>query len=366
MEKLIAVLPGDGIGPEITKEGIKILNAISEIFGHKFKLEYAPFGAAAYFSHGSPFPKITQDLCDEADSIIKGPVGLSVAEMDKIPQKFRPEIGAILPLRERYDTFANFRPVFLPPSLIHFSPLKKEIIENGIDIMMIRELVGGIYFGEKVEGEDTNMEYSSDNCIYKKAEVERIAYTAFKEASGRNKKLTNVHKANVLATSRFWCKIIDKIAKEFPTVKYQSMLVDNVAFQLVKNPAQFNGVMLLENMQGDIITDQGGGVLGSLGLMPSACVGPKKGYVEPSHGSAPDIAGKNIANPYSMIGSIAFMLEKFFNLKKESDIIWKSLLNVLESGFRTIDLADSSVPKNMILSTVEFGDKVKESIIGNA
>jgi 3-isopropylmalate dehydrogenase len=310
MIKSIAVLEGDGIGPEITREGLKVLDTIAEKFGHKFNYNKAPFGAGSYFENGYPFPEKTKLICDESDVIIKGPVGLSVDKMQSIPLEFRPENGAVLPLRKRYDTFANFRPVYLPPELSLFSPIKEEIIKDGIDILMIRELVGGIYFGDKVEGHDTNQEYSNDKCIYKRNEIHRIAHVAFQEAMKKNKRLTNVHKANVLATSRFWNSIIEEVKIDYPEVEYHSVLVDNAAFQLVKNPIQFNGVMLLENMQGDILTDQAGGILGSLGLMPSACIGPKKSYVEPAHGSAPDIAGKNIANPYSMIGSVALMLEK--------------------------------------------------------
>ena len=363
MQKMIAVLEGDGIGPEIVNEGVKVLDAIGNKYGHKFKLEYAPFGAGAYFTEGSSFPDKTKSICDEADAIIKGPVGLAVSEMNKIPQKDRPEIAAILPLRKRYDTYANFRPVYLDKSYAEISTLKENVVGNGIDIMMIRELVGGIYFGEKVEGESVGMEYSTDHCTYKRDEVERIAHVAFKEAQNKNKVLTNIHKANVLATSRFWLSIVEEVAKEYTDVEYRSMLVDNLAFQLVKNPGQFNGVMLLENMQGDIITDQAGGVLGTLGLMPSACVGPKKGYVEPAHGSAPDISGKNIANPYSMIGSVAFMLEKFFDLKEEAGIIWSALTDILKDGFRTADIASKDTPKEKLLSTIGFGDRAKEYIL---
>jgi len=363
MDKMIAILKGDGIGPEIINEGVKILDIISQIYNHKFYCKYAEFGASAYFKEGSPFPENTKKICDDADAIVKGPVGLNVADMNKIPQKFRPEVGAILPLRERYETYVNYRPVYLPKELSDYSPLKKEVIGDGIDIMMIRELVGGIYFGEKIEGGDTGMQYASDNCVYKRHEVQRIAHAAFKEARLKNRMLTNVHKANILATSRFWCSIVDDIAGEYPDVEYRTMLVDNVAFQLVKNPVQFNGVVLLENMQGDIITDLAGGVIGSLGLMPSACVGPKKGYVEASHGSAPDIAGKNIANPYSMIGSFAFLLEKLFGLKEEADVIWEALINILKEGCVTADLASKNTIKENILNTSRFGDKVKEYII---
>ena len=276
MKKTIAVLEGDGIGPEIVREAVKVLKAVEKKYDHTFVLNHTPFGAGAYFTDGSPFPEKTKVVCDKADLIVKGPVGLAVEDMHDIPQESRPEIGAILPLRKRYDTFANFRPVRLPRSLASFSPLKPEIIGDGIDILMIRELVGGIYFGDKTEGTSTGMKYAGDDCTYTEKQVRRIALVAFKEARKRGAKLTNIHKANVLATSRFWKEVVEDAAKGFPDVPYQSTLVDNAAYQLVKDPTRFNGVMLLENMQGDILTDQAGGVIGSLGLMPSACIGPKK------------------------------------------------------------------------------------------
>ncbi|MBU0483315.1 MAG: 3-isopropylmalate dehydrogenase [Proteobacteria bacterium] len=363
MEKSIAVLEGDGIGPEITREGIKVLRAIEEKYKHKFNLTYAPFGATAYFSEGSPFPDKTKEICDQADAIIKGPVGLSVDKMKEIPQEHRPEVGAILPLRKRYDTYANYRPVRLPKALASFSPLREKIIGDGVDILMIRELVGGIYFGKKTEGSATGMKYAEDDCSYTDEQVRRIAIVAFEEARSRKCVMTNVHKANVLATGRFWNEVVEDVARDYPDVKYVSILVDNAAFQLMMNPRQFNGVMLMENMQGDILTDQAGGVLGSLGLMPSACIGPKKGYVEPAHGSAPDIAGQNKANPYSMIGSVAFLLEKCFGLTTESDEIWAAMFEVFKRGYTTIELSGGgSYDQDHILSTSAFGDMVVEII----
>ncbi|MDP8212344.1 MAG: 3-isopropylmalate dehydrogenase [Candidatus Zapsychrus exili] len=362
MKKKIAVLEGDGIGPEIVREGLKVLKAVEEKYGHEFTIEFAPFGAGAYFSEGDPFPQKTKDICDQADAIIKGPVGLAVDKMSEIPQDKRPEVGAILPLRKRYNTFLNYRPIRLPSALASFSPLKKEIIGDGINIMMIRELVGGSYFGEKIEGNATNMSYAQDEYKYFDEQVRRIAKAAFDEARREKVKLTNVHKSNVLATGRFWNEIVENVRKEYKDVEYDSILVDNAAFQLVINPGQFNGVMLLENMQGDILTDQAGGILGSLGLMPSACIGETKGYVEPAHGSAPDIAGKNCANPYSMIGSIAFLFDKCFGLQKEADEIWNTLFEIFGSGYRTVELKDSQTPKDKILTTTDFGDKVVDII----
>jgi len=363
MKKTIAILEGDGIGPEIMREAVKVLKVVADKYGHTFDLIHAPFGASAYFSHGSPFPDETKRICDEADVIAKGPVGLAVEDMHRIPQEHRPELGAILPLRQRYDTFANFRPVRLPASLKSFSPLKDEVIGDGIDILMIRELVGGIYFGDKVEGSTTEMKYARDDCIYKAEDVRRVAMVAFEEARKRNTKLTNIHKANVLATSRFWREIVEAVAEDYPDVPHQSVLVDNAAFQLVVNPTQFNGVMLLENMQGDILTDQAGGIIGSLGLMPSACIGPEKGYVEPAHGSAPDIAGKNMANPYSMIGSIAMLLEECLALPEEASDIWNSIFKIFEEGFITSDLLAPWHREKKILTTSQFGEKVVLNIL---
>jgi 3-isopropylmalate dehydrogenase len=354
MEKTIAILEGDGIGPEITREALKVLDAVAGKFGHRFVKRPAPFGAQAYFDEGSPFPESTKRVCDEADVIIKGPVGLAVERMNDIPPEHRPELGAILPLRRRYDTFANYRPVVLPKALASFSPLKPSVVGNGIDILMIRELVGGIYFGDKVEGPSTGMRSSKDDCTYTDEQVRRVARVAFEEARKRKSQLTNVHKANVLATGRFWNAVVEDVAKQYSDVPYRSVLVDNAAFQLVVNPTQFNGVMLLENMQGDILTDQAGGIIGSLGLMPSACVGPKKSYVEPAHGSAPDIAGKNVANPYSMIGSVALMLELCLGLPDEARVVWDALFRVFERG----TTGDLPAADKQLLTTTEFGDRV--------
>ncbi len=284
--------------------------------------------------------------------------------MNTIPQQFRPEIGAILPLRKRYDTFANFRPVRLPKSLAAFSPLRENVIGDGVDILMVRELVGGIYFGEKTEGPAVNMQYAQDNCVYTAKEVHRVAVVVFEEARNRNSQITNVHKANVLATSRFWNAVVEEVVQDFPDVPYRSVLVDNAAFQLLKNPTQFNGVMLLENMQGDVLTDQAGGILGSLGLMPSACLGPDKGYVEAAHGSAPDIAGQNIANPYSLIGSVAFLLDKCFGLTQEAHAVWNALVTLFERGYLTAELATTGSDSEKVLSTTAFCDMVVDILVG--
>ncbi len=367
VEKTIAILEGDGIGPEIMREGVKVLGAVSEKYGHKFNLTYAPFGAQAYFTNGHPFPERTKQICLDSDSILKGPIGLPLSEMEKIPLNLRPEIAGLLKLRKDFNTWVNMRPAVLPGSCAEFSPLKQDRIQEGLDILMVRELVGGIYFGKKVEGKDTQMTYASDDCSYTREQIERFAHFVFNEAKDLGVKLTSVHKSNVLATSRFWNDIFKEVSKQYPDVKLESMLVDNVAYQLCIRPTQFNGVMSLENMQGDILTDQAGGILGSLGLMPSACLNPQtgKGYFEPSHGSAPDIAGKNIANPYSMIGSVALMLDKGFGLKEESNSVWNALTGVFADGYRTRELASKVTPEEKILSTSQFGDFVTSKIVNS-
>lgn len=365
VQKNIAVLYGDGIGPEIMAEALKILDVVAKKRGHNFNYQRALFGGEAYDKYGHPFPPETIAICDGADAILKGPIG--GPKYDAIPDtSLRPERGALLPMRKRYDTFANFRPVKMHPALIESSSLKPEVLGDGVDIMMVRELTGGIYFGDKVEDalNAQGVRYARDVCEYTEPQVERIAYVGFAEARRRGQPLVNVHKKNVLATSRFWNRIVERIhSGEFPDIELQSQLVDSVAFDLQKNPRKYhNTVMLLENMMGDIITDQGGGILGSLGLMPSACIGPQKAYYEPAHGSAPTIAGKSEANPYSLIGSAAFMLDKSFGLKEESEGIWNALFGVFGTGYRTKELATSSTPKNKIVTTGQFGDLVAERI----
>ncbi len=362
-EKRIVLLDGDGIGPEIVSEAEKVMKAIEQKYGHNFEYIHAPFGACAWKSEGRVFPEKTKELCDSADAIVKGPVGdPEISKLIKNPQE-NPEIGGILAIRKRYDLYANYRPVFLPPSLRASSPLRAEIIKDGVNILMIRELTGGIYFGKKIEEEkdENGNRYAVDECIYTEDQVKRIARVAFSEARKRKAKLTNIHKANVLATSRFWNRIVAAMAKDFHDVKFEDCLVDAAAYYLVKDPTRFNGVMLLENMQGDILTDQGGGVLGSLGLMPSACINPesRKAMYEPSHGSAPDIAGKGIANPYSQIGSIALMFETSFEMQKEAQDIWNALHNVFAQGYRTVELKTG---EEKHVSTSEFGDLVVKNI----
>ncbi|MBI1320711.1 MAG: 3-isopropylmalate dehydrogenase [Candidatus Hydrogenedens sp.] len=357
----VALLRGDGIGPEISDEAVKVLRALEPKHDVAFRILEGDFGGAAYFKHGHSFPEATKELCDEADAIVKGPIGLSHEESKKIPVDEQPERGALLPLRRRYNTFANFRPVYLPAELAHFSPLKPHVVEGGIDFMMIRELVGGLYFGTKETGvNDQGKRYVDEHLEYDEDQIAAILHVGFKEAMGRKKVLHNVHKSNVLKSSVLWNEVLDEIAPQYPEVTVKHIIVDAAATALVLNPRQFD-VMVMENMFGDILSDLGGGILGSLGLMPSACVGPDKAYYEPSHGSAPDIAGKGIANPYSMIGSIALMLDKSFGMPEAARQVWDAMRAVFGEGITTADLRDPE-GKSTILTTAEFGDKVVEAL----
>lgn len=357
----IAVLAGDGIGPEIMREAIKVLKLIEERNNVRFELFPAAFGACAYFESGDAFPQATIDICDQADAILKGPIGLSHEESKKIPIDKQPERGALLPMRRRYNTYANFRPVSLPKALAHFSPLKAEIIGEGIDLVIVRELVGGLYFGQKETGiNEQGLRYVRETLEYDELQIRRIMHQAFKLANNRRKLLHNIHKSNVLKSSVLWNEVMEEVAVEYPDVTVINMLVDSAATALCLNPTQFD-VMVMENMFGDILSDQGGGILGSLGLMPSACIGDEKAYYEPSHGSAPDIAGKNIANPYSMIGSVAMMLENSFGMAQEAKNVWAAMQAVFSDGYSTADLSKAGSGVTMI-STEQFGNKVVEKL----
>ena len=353
----IALLAGDGIGPEVMKEAVKVLNLVEQRNADvKFELNDVLFGAAAYFATGSAFPDETKVACDKADAILKGTIGLNHEDSKKIPIDEQPERGALLPLRRRYNTFANFRPVYLPKGLAHFSPLKASVIGEGIDIMIIRELVGGLYFGEKEMGvNEQGKRFVREVLEYDEDQIRQIIRVAFDVSMTRKKVLHNIHKSNVLKSSVLWNEIVEEEKVNYPEVEVKNILVDAAATYLCLNPAMFD-VMVMENMFGDILSDQGGGILGSLGLMPSACKGPEKSYYEPSHGSAPDIAGKGIANPYSMIGSVALMLEMSFGMEQEAKNLWAAMQSVFENGYSTSDLSKSTDAN--LVSTEEFGDLV--------
>jgi 3-isopropylmalate dehydrogenase len=353
----IALLAGDGIGPEVMKEAVKVLNLVEERNKDvTFELNDVLFGAAAYFATGKSFPDETKAACDKADAILKGTIGLNHEDSKKIPVDEQPERGALLPLRRRYNTYANFRPVYLPKALAHFSPLKESIIGEGIDIMIIRELVGGLYFGEKETGVDENgKRFVREVLEYDEDQIRQIIKVGFEVSMKRKKVMHNIHKSNVLKSSVLWNEIVEEESKNYPEVEVKNILVDAAATYLCLNPGMFD-VMVMENMFGDILSDQGGGILGSLGLMPSACKGPEKSYYEPSHGSAPDIAGKGIANPYSMIGSVALMLEMSFGMEQEAKNLWAAMQSVFANGYSTSDL--SKPGEANLVSTAEFGDMV--------
>jgi 3-isopropylmalate dehydrogenase len=357
----IGIFAGDGIGPEIMREGCRVLELVGTRNNVNFELVEGAFGAHAYFSEGDCFPEATKAICDSADAILKGPIGLSHEESKKIPVDQQPERGALLPMRRRLNTYANFRPVYLPKSLAHFSPLKPEVIGEGIDMIMVRELVGGLYFGKKEVGVNADgKRYFVEALEYDEDQIRNILVEAFKISQRRKKVLHNIHKSNVLKSSVLWNEIVEEVKVDYPDVEVRHMLVDAAATALCLNPTQFD-VMVMENMFGDILSDQGGGILGSLGLMPSACIGPDRAYYEPSHGSAPDIAGQNSANPYSMIGSVAMMLEYSFDMTAEANNIWHALQAVFDDGYSTADLSKPGAGVNMI-ATNEFGDKVLEKL----
>ncbi len=335
MELKIAVLPGDGIGPEVTKQAVKCLQAVEDTFGHKFHFTEADVGAVAIDNSGDPLPKDTLDLCKKSDAVLFGSIG--DPKYDNDPEAtVRPEQG-LLRLREALGLFSNIRPVKVFPTLIDSSPLKKRII-SGTDFVIYRELTGGIYFGEKQLSEDGTV--ASDLCIYTEEEISRIAHLAFKAAKVRRKKLTLVDKANVLESSRLWRKVVTRIAESYPEVSLDFMFVDNAAMQLILNPKQFD-VILTENMFGDILSDEGGVIGGSIGLLPSASVGDEHALFEPIHGSYPQAKGKDIANPIASILSGAMLLDHF-GLDEEARAVVIAVLKSMKKQIVTPDLNSES------------------------
>ncbi|HKT92051.1 MAG TPA: 3-isopropylmalate dehydrogenase [Paraburkholderia sp.] len=349
----IAVLPGDGIGPEIVKEAVKVLNAL----GEKFELEEAPVGGAGYEASGHPLPEATLALARSADAILFGAVG--DWKYDKLERALRPE-QAILGLRKHLELFANFRPAICYPQLTGASSLKPEIV-SGLDILIVRELNGDIYFGqprgtrEAPDGNFKGAREGFDTMRYAEPEVRRIAHVAFQAAQKRQKKLTSVDKANVLETSQFWKDIMIDVSKEYPDVELSHMYVDNAAMQLVKAPKAFD-VVVTGNMFGDILSDEAAMLTGSIGMLPSASLDKNnKGLYEPSHGSAPDIAGKGIANPLATILSAAMMLRYSLGRPEQADRIESAVKKVLEQGYRTADII---TPDCKQVGTVAMGDAV--------
>lgn len=327
----IAVILGDGIGPEVTQQSIRVLDAIAEQYGHEFSYRYCLMGADAIDKTGNPLPDETIEICLDSDAILFGAIGHPKYDNDPTA-KVRPEQG-LLKLRKSLQLFANIRPVSTYPALHHLSPLKEKQLED-VDFVVYRELTGGIYFGEK----KTNADYTeaSDLCIYTRDEIKRISHLAFQAAQQRRKKLTLVDKANVLESSRLWRKVVQEIAGEYKDVAVDNMFVDNAAMQIIVNPKQFD-VILTENMFGDILSDESSVISGSLGLLPSASVGTSNALFEPIHGSYPQAAGKDIANPLGSILSAAMMLDHF-KLFEEAKIIREAVAWTLSNGFVTKDI----------------------------
>lgn len=347
----LAVLAGDGIGPEVVAQAIKVLNKIGQVFGHQFHYTAAPVGAVAIDESGSPLPDETLALCRKSDAILFGAIGHPRYDNDPAA-KVRPEQG-LLKLRKELGLFANLRPVAAYDELTHLSPLQHERIK-GVDMLIVRELTGGMYFGERGRSEDGNTAF--DTCTYHRFEIERICEIAFREAAARKGKLTLVDKANVLESSRLWREIFKEMAQQQPNIQVDYMFVDNAAMQLILKPAQFD-VIVTENMFGDILSDASSVLAGSLGLLPSSSIGKGVGMFEPIHGSAPDLAGQNKANPVATILSAAMLLDHL-ELRQEASAIRQAVNAVLGQGIGTGDLR----PPSREVGTEEMGDLIAAAI----
>lgn len=356
MNKKITVLAGDGIGPEIIAEATKVLNKIAEKFNHSFEYTYVDIGGCSIDKYGVPITDEGMQKCKDADSVLLGAVG--GPKWDNCPPAIRPE-KALLAVRKELGLFANLRPTKLFPQLANASPLKQEIVGNGIDLLIVRELTGGVYFGPKKTEEVNGELVATDIMPYSESEIERIGRVAFETAMKRGKKLASVDKANVLDTSRLWRKTMHRLSEEYPEVQCSDILVDNTAMQLIKNPTQFD-VLVTENMFGDILSDEASMLTGSIGMMPSASLSSGTlGMYEPIHGSAPDIAGMNIANPLGTILSAAMMLRYSFDMAAEADAIENAVNKVLDDGYRTGDIMQDGCHK--VLCS-EMGDLVAERL----
>ncbi|MBQ9734569.1 MAG: 3-isopropylmalate dehydrogenase [Clostridia bacterium] len=356
MNKNITVLSGDGIGPEIIREAIKVLNKVGEKFGHTFNYTYVDIGGCSIDKYGVPITDENMQKCKDADSVLLGAVG--GPKWDNCPANIRPE-KALLAVRKELGLFANLRPTKLFPQLVNASPLKQEIVGGGIDLLIVRELTGGVYFGEKKTEVVNGETKATDIMPYSESEIERIGRVAYSTAMKRNKKLASVDKANVLETSRLWRKVMHRLKEEYPEVEYSDILVDNTAMQLIKNPTQFD-VLVTENMFGDILSDEASMLTGSIGMMPSASLSSTTlGMYEPIHGSAPDIAGQDIANPLGTILSVAMMLRYSFDMKEEADAIERAVNKTLDDGYRTCDIMQEGKIK---VGCSKMGDLVSDRI----
>lgn len=357
MKKTIAVLPGDGVGPEVTKQAVKVLKKIARKFGHKLIFHYGLIGASAINNSGNPLPPQTLKLCKSSDAILFGAIG--DPKYDNNPKAIvRPEQG-LLKLRKSLKLFANIRPIRLYDALCKATPLKEEVVKE-VDIVFVRELTGGIYFG-KPRLRKNNGTTAIDTSIYTEDEIIRAAKIAFDLASKRRKKITSVDKANVLETSRLWRETVTQYGRNFPEIILNHMFVDNAAMQIIKNPKQFD-VILTENMFGDILSDEASVIAGSIGLLPSASIGEKHALYEPIHGAYNKAAGTNTANPIGTILSAAMMLRIFFGLEIEAMAIENGIEKIINEGFRTIDISSSKTKRDQILGTEEFGNLLTKNL----
>ena len=356
MDKQIAVIRGDGIGPEIVERALRVLDAVAEKFGHTFRYVDADMGGIAIDRWGEALPAAELEKCLASDSVLLGAVG--GPKWDGMPGNKRPEKG-LLALRSAMGLYSNNRPAKLWPQLAAASPLKPEIVEKGIDFIVVRELIGGVYFGEHRTEEADGELKATDVMSYSEHEIERIGRIAFETAGKRRKKVTSVDKANVLDTSRLWRRVMHRLASEYPDIEYSDMLVDNAAMQIAKDPSQFD-VIVTENMFGDILSDEASMITGSIGMIPSSSLGEdSRGLYEPIHGSAPDIAGQDRANPIGTILSAAMMLKYSFDMDEEAEAIEKAVNQVLDEGLRTGDMmAEGSTP----VSCSGMGDAVLKYI----
>lgn len=357
----IAVIPGDGIGPEIVTEARKVLDMIGSTYGHTFNYTEVLMGGCSIDATGVPLTDEAMATALASDSVLLGAVGGNVGQSNwyELPPNLRPEAG-LLKIRKGLNLFANIRPAVLFDELKGACPLKEEIIDGGFDFVVMRELTGGLYFGERKTYEENGVTTAMDTLTYNENEIRRIAKWGFDIARKRNKRVCSVDKANVLDSSRLWRKVVKEVAADYPDVELSDMLVDNCAMQLVKNPKQFD-VILTENMFGDILSDEASMVTGSIGMLASASLGDTKlGLYEPSHGSAPDIAGQNKANPIATILSAAMMLRYSFDLEKEADQIEDAVKAVLRDGYRTVDIMSAG---KQLVGTKEMGDLICQYIM---
>lgn len=364
MKMKVTCIPGDGIGPEIVTEAKKVLLKVSETFGHEIEFTDVLMGGCSIDAVGVPLTDETIEICRSADAVLMGSIGGNTATSPwyKLEPSLRPEAG-LLKLRKSLNLFANLRPAYLYPELKDACPLKEATGDKGFDMLIMRELTGGLYFGDRNTTEVDGELVATDTLVYRESEIRRIAIRAFDVARKRRKSVISVDKANVLDSSRLWRKVVEEVAADYPDVSLEHMLVDNCAMQLVKDPSQFD-VVLTENMFGDILSDEASMITGSIGMLSSASLNDTSfGLYEPSHGSAPDIAGLNIANPIATVLSAAMMLRYTFNLDREADSIEKAVKKVLEDGYRTVDIMPKGQEDRFKkASCTEMGDLIAERI----